>query len=177
MIRCILDYAQRHLVDFWKKRPANFDFIWLEWSSYNSSIQFHIVWSRPSIFKLKCSLDRGWTLICSLGIFTHSTSLPLQSEEFDFKLGINKETSLGNREKILSMPAGKDLKNKIFSMTTSKVLKHVTKEIAKKSCKLQGFRISCDNMDHGPRNKNRIPKESRKSNEQVCQRLSLKISI
>ena len=58
LIRCILDYAQRHLVDFWKKRPANFDFIWLEWNSYNSSIQIHIVWSRSSIFKLKsCSRE------------------------------------------------------------------------------------------------------------------------
>ena len=115
-------------------------------------------------------------LICSLGIFAHSISLPLQPKEFNFKLGINKETNSGNREKILSMTAGKVLKHKIFSMTTSKVLEHVTKEIAKKSCKLQGFRISCDNMDHGSRNKKRIPKESRKSNEQVCQRFSLKIS-
>ena len=60
LIRCILDYAQRHLVDFWKKRPANFDFIWLEWNSYNSSIQIHIVWSRSSIFKLKTSPAQGW---------------------------------------------------------------------------------------------------------------------
>ena len=59
MIWCSLDYAQCHLVDFWKKRPANFNFIWLEWNSYNSSIQFHIVWSSTSIFKLKCSLDGG----------------------------------------------------------------------------------------------------------------------
>ena len=59
LIRCILDYAQRHLVDFWKKRPANFNFIWLEWNSYNSSIQIHIVWSRSSIFKLKSSPAQG----------------------------------------------------------------------------------------------------------------------
>ena len=59
MILCILDFVQRHLVDFWKKSPANFNFIWLEWNSYNSSTQFHIVWSRTSIFKLKCSLDGG----------------------------------------------------------------------------------------------------------------------
>ena len=59
MIRCILDYAQRHLVDFWKKRPANFNFIWLEWNSYNSSIEIHIVWSRLSIFKLKSSPAQG----------------------------------------------------------------------------------------------------------------------
>ena len=31
------------------------DFIWLEWNSCNSSMQFHIVWSRSSIFKLKSS--------------------------------------------------------------------------------------------------------------------------
>ena len=62
LIRCILDYAQRHLVDFWKKRPANFNFIWLEWNSYNSSIQIHIVWSRSSIFKLKSSPAQGWYL-------------------------------------------------------------------------------------------------------------------
>ena len=60
LIRYMLNCAQHHPVDFWKKKPANFNFIWLEWNSYNSSIQFHIVWSRPSIFKLKCSLDRGW---------------------------------------------------------------------------------------------------------------------
>ena len=59
LIRCILDYAQPHLVDFWKKRPANFNFIWLEWNSYNSSIQIHIVWSRSSIFKLKSSPAQG----------------------------------------------------------------------------------------------------------------------
>ena len=62
LIRCILDYAQCHLVDFWKKRPANFDFIWLEWNSYNSSIQIHIVWSRSSIFKLKSCSREGWCL-------------------------------------------------------------------------------------------------------------------
>ena len=61
LIRCILDYAQCHLVDFWKKRPANFNFIWLEWNSYNSSIQIHIVWSRSSIFKLKSSPAQGCT--------------------------------------------------------------------------------------------------------------------
>ena len=60
LILCILDFAQRHLVDFWKKRPANFNFIWLEWNSYNSSIQFHIVWSHFSFFKLKYSVDGGW---------------------------------------------------------------------------------------------------------------------
>ena len=36
LILCILDHAQHHLVDFWKKRPANFNFIWIEWNSYNS---------------------------------------------------------------------------------------------------------------------------------------------
>ena len=44
MIRGILDHAQRHLEDFWKKRPVNFNFIWLEWNSYKilvyKSIQF-----------------------------------------------------------------------------------------------------------------------------------------
>ena len=59
LIRCILDYTQCHLVDFWKKSPANFNFIWLEWNSYNSSIQIHIVWSRSSIFKLKSSPAQG----------------------------------------------------------------------------------------------------------------------
>ena len=59
LIQCILDYTQRHLVDFWKKRPANFNFIWLQWNSNNSSIQFHIVWSCSSFFKLKCSVDHG----------------------------------------------------------------------------------------------------------------------
>ena len=47
---------------FWKKRPANFNFIWLEWYSYNSSIQFHIVWSCSSIFKLKSSPAQGWVI-------------------------------------------------------------------------------------------------------------------
>ena len=108
-------------------------------------------------------------LICSLGIFAQSISLPLQTKEFNFRLGINK-TNQGNREKILSMTAGKVLKHKIVSMTTNKVLKHITKETARKSCKLQGFRIFCDTMDHGSRNKKRNPKESRKSNEPVCQR-------
>ena len=61
-IQCILDYAQHHLVDFWKKTPANFNFIWLKLNSFNFSIQFHIVWSSSSIFKLKCSVDRGWYL-------------------------------------------------------------------------------------------------------------------
>ena len=61
LINCILEYAQRHLLDFCKKRSANFNFIWLEWNSYNSSIQFHIVvWSRSSFFKLQCSVDQGW---------------------------------------------------------------------------------------------------------------------
>ena len=55
LIGYILDHTQPHLVDFWKKRPANFNFIWLEWNSYNSSIQICIVWSRSSIFKLKSS--------------------------------------------------------------------------------------------------------------------------
>ena len=59
LIWCILDYAQRHRVDCWKKRPANFNFIWLEWNSYNSSIQIYIVWSRTSIFKLKSSPAQG----------------------------------------------------------------------------------------------------------------------
>ena len=62
LIWFILDYVQHHLVDFWKKRPANFNLIWLEWNSYNSSIQFHIVWSRSSIFKLKSSQAQGWCL-------------------------------------------------------------------------------------------------------------------
>ena len=114
-------------------------------------------------------------LICSLGIFENSISLPLQQKELNFKLGINKKTYPGNREKIFSMTPGKVLKHKIFSKTTSKVLEHITKEIAKKSCKLQGFRISCDNMDHGSRNNKRIPKESKKSNDQVCQRFRLKL--
>ena len=60
LIWCILDYAQRHLVDFWKKRPANFNFIWLEWNSYNSRTHFQIVWSCSSIFKLKSSSAWGW---------------------------------------------------------------------------------------------------------------------
>ena len=59
MIRFILVNAQCHLVDFWKKRPANFNFISLEWNSYNSSIQIHIVWSLSSIFKLKSSTAQG----------------------------------------------------------------------------------------------------------------------
>ena len=59
LIQCILDYVQRHLVDFWKKSPANFNFIWLEGNSYNSSIQLYIVWSPTSIFKLKSSPAQG----------------------------------------------------------------------------------------------------------------------
>ena len=72
LIRCILDYAQRHLVDFWKKSPANFNFIWLEWNSYNSSIQFHIVWSRIPIFKLKCSLDGGCLVLNLILLVCHN---------------------------------------------------------------------------------------------------------
>ena len=124
-------------------------------------------------------------MICSLGIFAHSISLPLKPKESNLKLGINKfkgsdqhkfqkqfhekETNPVKREKILSMTGSKALKHKIFSMTASKVLEHVTKEIAKKSCMLHGFRISCNNLDHRSRSKKRIPKESRKSNEQVNQ--------
>ena len=55
-------------MDFWKKRPANFDFIWLEWNSYNSSIQIHIVWSRSSIFNLKSISREGWS---NWAILTH----------------------------------------------------------------------------------------------------------
>ena len=73
LIRCILDYAQHHLVDFWKKRPANFNFIWLEWNSYNSSIQFHIVWSRSSIFKLKSSPAQGCSSRNEVFVFTQNS--------------------------------------------------------------------------------------------------------
>ena len=59
VVLVILDYAQHHLVDFWKKRLTNFNFLSLEWNSYNSSIQFHIVWLRSSFFNLECSVDRG----------------------------------------------------------------------------------------------------------------------
>ena len=41
-IQCILNYAQHNLVDFWKTWLANFNFIWLEWNSYDSRIQFHV---------------------------------------------------------------------------------------------------------------------------------------
>ena len=60
MIWCILDYAQQHLVAFWKKRTTNFNLIWLEWNSFNSSIQFHIIWSCSSFFKLTRSVDLGF---------------------------------------------------------------------------------------------------------------------
>ena len=53
LIWCILDSTQHHLVDFWKKRPANFNFIWLVWNSYDSSIQFYIICLHSSSFKLK----------------------------------------------------------------------------------------------------------------------------
>ena len=72
LIRCILDYAQRHLVDFWKKRPANFNFIWLEWNNYNSSKQIYIVWSCSLIFKLKSSQWCGHLLITSFLEFNYS---------------------------------------------------------------------------------------------------------
>ena len=60
---------------FEKKRPANFNFIWLEWNSYDSSIQIYIVWSRSSIFKLKSSPAQGWSWI-DLGrvVFVESQS-------------------------------------------------------------------------------------------------------
>ena len=45
---------------FLEKEARQFNFIWLKWNGYNSSIQFHIVWSFSSFFKLKCSLDQGW---------------------------------------------------------------------------------------------------------------------
>ena len=60
LIWCFWDYAQCHLVDFWKKLPTNFNFIWLEWNTYDSSIYFHIVWSCSSIFKLQSSPAQGW---------------------------------------------------------------------------------------------------------------------
>ena len=88
LIRCILDFAQRHLVDFWKKRPANFSFIWLEWNSYNSSIQCYILWSGTSIFKLKCSLDGGWYRILIVVQETNRTiHLPRESSIWDFLAG------------------------------------------------------------------------------------------
>ena len=54
LIQSFLDYTQRHLVNFCKKRSANFNFIWLEWN-----IQIHKVWSHSSIFKLKSSPAQG----------------------------------------------------------------------------------------------------------------------
>ena len=59
LIQCILDHDQRHLVEFWKKQPANFNIIWLEWISYNSKTDFQIVWSRSSIFKFKSFSAQG----------------------------------------------------------------------------------------------------------------------
>ena len=57
LIQCISNFAQQcHLVDFWKKSPTNFNFIWIEWNSYNSWTPLRIFWSCISVFKLKCSL-------------------------------------------------------------------------------------------------------------------------
>ena len=92
LIRCILDYAQPHLVDFWKKRPANFNFIWLEWNSYNSSIQIHIVWSRSSIFKLKSSPAQGWQF--RKCYFSHSVCLWTAGVLITLECGINMPARL-----------------------------------------------------------------------------------
>ena len=81
LIWCFLDYAQRHLVDFWKMRPTNFNFIWLEWNSYNSSIQLHIVWLRASIFRLKWTLDRGCSEYYILGVLFGRQSSPKSLHE------------------------------------------------------------------------------------------------
>ena len=48
---------------FLKKEAHQFQFIWLEWNSYNSCIQFHIFWPRSSIFKLKFSPAQGCIVV------------------------------------------------------------------------------------------------------------------
>ena len=73
-----LECAQRNLGDFWKKRPANFNSIWIEWNSYNSWTLFQIVWWRTMIFKLKCSLGG----VCNGSLGLKSFSILLRSDNY-----------------------------------------------------------------------------------------------
>ena len=57
------------------------------------------------------------------------------------------------------------MQEQIRSMAASMVLKHITKRIAKKSCRLYGFRIFCGKLDHGAHGRKEVSKESRK----LCQ--------
>ena len=62
-----------------------------------SSIQFHIVWSRTSIFKLKCSLDRGCSETPQSGL---SFIIPIYSWQF-FLLGIGIQFVMPEQQNIL----------------------------------------------------------------------------
>ena len=57
------------------------------------------------------------------------------------------------------------MQEQIRSMATSMVLKQITKRIAKKSCRLYGFRIFCGKWDHGAHGRKEVPQESRKLNQ------------
>ena len=54
------------------------------------------------------------------------------------------------------------MQEQIRSMAASMVLKHITKRIAKKSCRMYGFRIFCGKWDHGAHGRKEVSKESRK---------------
>ena len=43
-------------------RPAKFNLIWIEWNSHDSWTIFQLFWPCISAFKLKWSLDWGWSL-------------------------------------------------------------------------------------------------------------------